>query len=531
MASEPQTAAQPYPVTRAVLDWLAEARGPVHEDLRAFLDYLDARGDLMRVRQPVSPRLQMTALARHSLREDGPALQFDNVPGYSQRVVTNLFGAQRRVAQALGLNDVGDLRRLGELLAWLQSPSPPSSLVEGVHGARQLARLRRLPLQRSEHPRCREVVFEGTQVDLEQLPLATCWPEDAGPLLTFGLVVTRGPRQGRTNVGIYRQQRIGRNRLIMRWLPHRGGAQDYRAWQQRSPERPFPLAVAIGADPATTIAAVAPIPDTFSEYQFASLLRQQRTHVARCLSHDLDVPASSEIVLEGFIHPGDVADEGPFCDHTGHYGPVDRFPVFTVERMTTRQDALYHNTYMGRPPEDEPSVLASALNEMFVPLLRSQFPEIRDFYLPPAACSYRVALVNIDKQYPGHARRIMMGIWSWLRQFTYTKYIIVTDADIDVRDWDQVLWALATRCDPVRDAVQIERSPVDYLDFTSPEPSLGGKLGLDATCKWRGETTRPWCRSATMSDDVELWAQSVWESLRAHKSTLDLDQDSQTQRM
>lgn len=506
--------ARPFPVTRAALAWLAGRQRPAHESLRDFLDWLAARGDLLAVATPVSTHLEMTALARCSLREGGPALRFDNVPGYEHRVVANLFGAHRRVAQAMGLEDTADLRQAGELLTFFKSPTPPGNVAEGLRGLGQLARLRQLLPSRVEAPPCQEIVLEGDDVDLGRLPLATCWPEDAGPLLSFGLVITRGPGGGRTNIGIYRQQRIARDRLIMRWLPHRGGALDYRAWRERFPDRPFPVAVAIGADPAVTVGAVAPIPDTLSEYQFAGLLRGASSQVARCLTHDLEVPATSEIVLEGFIHPDDTAREGPFCDHTGHYNAVGEFPVFTVERVTMRRDAIYHNTYMGRPPEDEPSVLASALNEMFVPLIRDQFPEIRDFYLPPAACSYRVALISIRKQYPGHARRIMMGVWSWLRQFTYTKFVIVTDDDVDVRDNGQLLWAISTCCDPVRDTMLVENTPIDYLDFASPEPSLGGKLGLDATRKWPGETRREWGRVATMDPGVERWAQSLWQTLR-----------------
>lgn len=509
--------AKRFPVTRAALEWLADAGTAGHVGFRDFLGRLAARGDLVTVSEPVSPKLQMTALARCALREDGPALRFENVPGYGHAVVANLFGSTRRVAQALGVEDLPGLRRAGESLTFFKSPSPPANLAKGLRDLDQLFRLRQLLPQRVEDPPCREVILEGPDVDLDRLPLATCWPDDAGPLLSFGLVMTRGPRRTRTNIGIYRQQRIGRNRLIMRWLAHRGGALDFRDWREVHPDRPFPVAVAVGADPAVTVAAVAPIPDTLSEYQFAGLLGGARSRVTRCLSHDLEVPAEAEIVLEGFIHPGNSAMEGPFCDHTGHYNAVDEFPVLTVERMTMRRDALYHSTYMGRPPEDEPSVLASALNEMFVPLLQDQFPEVQDFYLPPAACSYRVALVSIRKQYPGHARRIMMGIWSWLRQFTYTKFVIVTDDDVDVRDDGQLLWAISTRCDPARDVMLVNWTPVDYLDFASPRASLGGKLGLDATRKWPGEIDREWGRVAVMDPDVERWADSLWESLRRGK--------------
>jgi 4-hydroxy-3-polyprenylbenzoate decarboxylase len=503
-----------FPITNAALDWLSGSEATVHHSLRSFLRALEQRGDLLPVSAPVSPELEMTALARCSLREGGPALRFDRVPGYQHAVIANLFGASRRVAQAVGLESVDELRHAGELLTYFKSPTVPTGLADGLKDLRQLSRLRQTVPQIIPRPPCQEQVLQGAEVDLARLPLATCWPEDIAPLLSFGLVITKGPDKPRTNLAIYRQQPIGPNRLIMRWLPHRGGALDYRDWCRAHPDRPFPVAVAIGADPACTVAAVAPIPDTLSEYQFAGLLRGARSQVARCLSHELEVPASSEIVLEGFIHPGDVAPEGPFCDHTGHYNAVQEFPVFTVERMTMREQALYHTTYMGRPPEDEPSVLAAALNEMFVPLIRDQFPEIQDFYLPPAACSYRVAVVSIRKQYPGHARRIMMGVWSYLRQFTYTKFVIVTDDDVDVRDSDQLLWALSTRCDPVRDTLLVPGTPIDYLDFASPEASVGGKLGLDATRKWPGETDREWGRVAHMDAAVEDWAEALWRSLQ-----------------
>ncbi len=475
----------------------AQAARPVWRDWREFTADLERHGDLKRLAAPVDRALEITACCRHSLQHDGPALRFDQVSGAELPVLGNLWGSARRIQRALGVEGRDGLRELGRLLAFFKSPGTAAGgLTEGSAWLRW-AKLRHLRARRIADPPWRQVVAAGDAVDLATLPITTCWPADAGPLLTFGLVVTRGTRRARHNVAIYRQQVIGRNRLIMRWLPHRGGAQDFRDFMADRPGEPFPLAVVIGADPAMQLAAVAPAPDTVSEYQLAALLRGGPNELARCVTHDLWVPARAEIVLEGWIEPGDVAREGPFCDHTGHYGEVGEFPVFTVSRLCRRADAVYHTSYMGRPPDDEPSMLAAAFNEMFIPLLHNEFPEIVDFYLPPAACSYRLALVSIRKQYAGHARRVMLGIWSWLRQFTYTKYIVVTDDDIDVRAADQVLWAIATRADPVRDTLAIDKSPIDYLDFASPVAGLGGKLGLDATRKWPGECDRPGRRCAT----------------------------------
>ncbi len=475
----------------------AQAARPVWRDLREFTADLERHGDLKRLAQPVDRVLEVAACCRHSLQRGGPALRFDQVPGAELPVLGNLWGSERRVWRALGVEDRKGLRDLGHLLAFFRSPGAADESPLAGAALLRWAKLRHLRPRRITDPPWREVVTTGEAVDLSVLPITTCWPGDAGPLLTFGLVVTRGTRRTRHNVAIYRQQVIGRNRLIMRWLPHRGGALDFRDFTADRPSEPFPLAVVIGADPAMQLAAVAPAPDTVSEYQLAALLRGGANELARCTEHDLWVPAHAEIVLEGRIAPGDLAREGPFCDHTGHYGETGDFPVFTVSRISRRADAVYHTSYMGRPPDDEPSVLAAAFNEMFIPLLHTEFPEIVDFYLPPAACSYRLALVSIRKQYAGHARRVMLGIWSWLRQFTYTKYIIVTDDDIDVRAADQVLWAVATRADPVRDTLTIDKSPIDYLDFASPVAGLGGKLGLDATRKWPGECDRPWRRCAT----------------------------------
>jgi 4-hydroxy-3-polyprenylbenzoate decarboxylase len=411
----------------------------------------------------------------------------------------------------MGVADAAALRDLGRLLAYLKEPDPPTGLRDLWDKFPLFKQvLNMAPKSRSGGP-CQEVVWEGSDVDLGRLPVQTCWPQDAGPLITWGLTVTRGPAKPRQNLGIYRQQVIGRDRVIMRWLAHRGGALDFREHAASSKE-PFPVAVALGADPATMLAAVTPLPDTLGEYQFAGLLRGARTELVKCVGSELQVPATAEMVLEGNIKPGDVADEGPFGDHTGYYNEVERFPVMTVERITMRRDPIYHSTYTGKPP-DEPAILGMALNELFVPLLCKQFPEILDFYLPPEGCSYRLAVVRMKKQYPGHAKRVMFGVWSFLRQFMYTKLIVVCDEDIDVRDWKEVVWAVTTRVDPARDTTLVEGTPIDYLDFASPVSGLGSKLGIDATHKWPGETTRAWGRAIVMDPEVKRKVDALWHRL------------------
>jgi len=482
-----------------------------YADLRDFLAQLERAGELKRVGAEVDPRLEMTEICDRVLRAGGPALLFEKAKGHRIPVLGNLFGTPTRVAMGMGADSVAALREVGRLLAFLKEPEPPRGLRDLWDKFPLFKQvLNMAPKTRSGAP-CQEIVQEKSDVDLARLPVQTCWPGDAGPLITWGLTVTRGPAKKRRNLGIYRQQVIGRDRLIMRWLAHRGGALDFRDHQAISQE-PFPVAVAIGADPATLLAAVTPIPDTLSEYQFAGLLRGSRTELVRCLSHDLEVPASAEIVLEGFIRPGDSAAEGPHGDHTGYYNEVERFPVMTVERITMRRDPIYHSTYTGKPP-DEPAVLGAALNEVFVPILQKQFPEIEDFYLPPEACSYRLAVVSIRKQYPGHAKRVMFGIWSALRQFMYTKYIIVTDDDLNVRDWKEVVWALSTRVDAARDVLVVENTPIDYLDFASPIAGLGSKMGIDATHKWPAETSRAWGRPIAMQPEVKKRVDSLWKDL------------------
>ncbi len=483
-----------------------------YRDLREFLDGLEQRGALRRIAVEVDPRLEMTEISDRVLRAGGPALLFENPKGHDIPVLTNLFGTPERVAWGMGEDSVSALREVGQWLARLKEPEPPRGLKSAWESLPLFRKVLDMAPKKRRSAPCQEVVWEGDAVDLSRLPVQTCWPEDAGPLITWGLTLTRGPHKERQNMGIYRQQVIGRNRVIMRWLAHRGGALDFRDWQQAHPGDPFPVTVALGADPATILAAVTPIPDTLSEHAFAGLLRGSRTELVKSLGNDLWLPASAEIVLEGHIHPDDTAPEGPFGDHTGYYNEVETFPVFTIDRITLRKDPIYHSTYTGKPP-DEPAVLGLALNEVFVPLLQKQYPEITDFYLPPEGCSYRMAVVSIRKQYPGHARRVMMGVWSFLRQFMYTKFIVVVDDDIDARDWKEVIWAITTRVDPARDSMLVEHTPIDYLDFASPVSGLGSKLGIDATNKWPGETTREWGRPIRMSEEVKRRVDAMWEEL------------------
>ena len=483
-----------------------------YKDLRHFIAQLEQQGELKRIELEIDPYLEMTEIGDRTLRAKGPALLFENPKGHTIPVLANLFGTPKRVALGMGQESVAALREVGKLLAFLKEPEPPKGFKDTLDKLPLFKQVLNMPAKVLNKAACQEQVWVGDEVDLSRLPIQTCWPEDAGPLITWGLVVTQGPHKSRQNLGIYRQQVIDKNKVIMRWLAHRGGALDWQEWQQVHPGEPFPIAVALGTDPATILGAVTPVPDTLSEYAFAGLLRGSRTEVTRCLTHHLQVPASAEIVLEGFIYPNDMAKEGPFGDHTGYYNEVETFPVFTIERITHRHQPIYHSTYTGRPP-DEPAILGVALNEVFIPILQKQFPEIVDFYLPPEGCSYRMAIVSMNKQYPGHAKRVMFGVWSFLRQFMYTKFVIVTDADINVRDWKDVIWAMTTRMDPVRDTTLIENTPIDYLDFASPVSGLGGKIGFDATHKWRGETERDWGKPISMSAAVTEKIDGIWEEL------------------
>ena len=483
-----------------------------YRDLRDFIRLLEERGQLKRISQEIDPYLEMTEIADRTLRAQGPALLFENPKGSRHPVLANLFGTPQRVAWGMGQDDVSALRDVGEWMAMLKEPEPPKGLRDLFDKLPLFKQILNMPVKRLSKAPCQEIVLTGDDVDLYQLPVQHCWPGDVAPLVTWGLTITRGPYKKRQNLGIYRQQLLAKNKLVMRWLDHRGGAIDFREWQEAHPGEPYPVAVAIGADPATILGAVTPVPDTLSEYAFAGLLRQSRTEVVKALSCDLDVPASAEIVLEGYLMPGEMAPEGPYGDHTGYYNEVDEFPVFTITHMTMRKDAIYHSTYTGRPP-DEPAMLGVALNEVFVPLLRKQFPEIVDFYLPPEGCSYRMAVVTIKKRYPGHAKRVMMGVWSFLRQFMYTKFVIVCDDDVNARDWNDVIWAITTRMDPARDTTLIENTPIDYLDFASPVAGLGSKMGLDATNKWPGETQREWGTPIHMDEAVKHRVDELWDSL------------------
>ena len=483
-----------------------------YKDLRDFIAQLETLGQLKRIKQPISTKLAMTEISDRTLRAKGPALLFENPEGFDIPVLTNLFGTPERVALAMGQTEVSALREVGKLLAMLKEPEPPKGFKDALAKIPVFKQVLNMPVKRLKKAPCQEEIFTGDDVDLTKLPVQHCWPGDVAPLVTWGLTITKGPEKERQNLGIYRQQLLGPNKLIMRWLSHRGGALDFQDFKNKYPGEKYPVAVALGADPATILGAVTPVPDSLSEYAFAGLLRGSKTEVVKCISNDLDVPATAEIVLEGYIDPEEFAPEGPYGDHTGYYNEVDDFPVFTVTHMTQRKDPIYHSTYTGRPP-DEPAILGVALNEVFVPILQKQFPEIVDFYLPPEGCSYRIAVVTMKKQYPGHAKRVMMGVWSFLRQFMYTKFVIVCDDDINARSWEDVIWAMTTRMDPARDTTLIENTPIDYLDFASPVSGLGSKMGMDATNKWQGETDREWGEPIVMTDEIKEYVDDIWDEL------------------
>ena len=483
-----------------------------YKDLREFIDNLEAQGELIRIKAEVDPNLEMTEISDRTLKAGGPALLFENPKGHDIPVLANLFGTPNRVAMGMGEENVEQLREVGKLLAFLKEPEPPKGMKDAWQKLPIFKQVMNMGPKVVKQAPCQTHVLQGEEVDLYRFPIQTCWPKDAAPLVTWPLVITKGPHKERLNLGIYRQQLIAKNKLIMRWLSHRGGALDFREWQQAHPGERFPISVALGADPATILGAVTPVPDSLSEFAFAGLLRGQKTELIKSKTNDLMVPATAEIILEGYIEPGEMAEEGPFGDHTGYYNEVESFPVFTVECVTHRNNPIYHSTYTGRPP-DEPAILGLALNEVFIPLLQKQYPEIVDFYLPPEGCSYRMAVVTIKKQYPGHAKRVMMGVWSFLRQFMYTKFVIVTDDDVDARNWEDVIWAMTTRMDPARDTVFIENTPIDYLDFASPVPRLGSKMGFDATNKMPGETEREWGEPIEMSTNVKNRVDDIWDSL------------------
>ena len=484
----------------------------MYQDLRDFIAHLERQGELKRIAHPADPYLEITEICDRTLKAGGPALLFENPKGFSIPLLGNLFGTPKRVALGMGQESVEALREVGRLLAFLKEPDPPKGFKDLYDKLPLFKQVLNMPVRTVRGAPCQEEVLGGSEIDLSRYPIQTCWPMDAGPLITWALVITRGPHKERQNLGIYRQQVIAPNKTIMRWLAHRGGALDFLEWQKAHPSEPFPVAVALGADPATILGAVTPVPDTLSEYAFSGLLRGAKTEVADCLLSNLKVPASAEIVLEGFLHPGEMAPEGPFGDHTGYYNEVDAFPVFTIERITQRRDPIYHSTYTGRPP-DEPAILGVALNEVFVPILQKQYPEILDFYLPPEGCSYRLAVVRMRKQYAGHAKRVMFGVWGFLRQFMYTKFVIVVDEDVDARNWQDVIWAMTTRMDPLRDITLIDHTPIDYLDFASPISGLGSKAGFDATNKWPGETQREWGVPIVMDPEIKKRVDRLWSEL------------------
>ncbi|WP_198439380.1 4-hydroxy-3-polyprenylbenzoate decarboxylase [Moritella sp. F3] len=483
-----------------------------YKDLRDFIALLESKGQLKRIKQEIDPYLEMTEICDRTLKAGGPALLFENPKGHTMPVLGNLFGTPDRVAMGMGRESLSELREVGQWLSYLKEPEPPKGFKELMEKVPIFKQVLNMPTKRLRKAPCQEIILTGDDVDLSKIPVQHCWPGDVAPLITWGLTITQGPYKKRQNLGIYRQQVLSKNKVIMRWLSHRGGALDFKEFQELNPGENYPVSVALGADPATILGAVTPVPDSLSEYAFAGLLRGSRTEVVKSISNDLEVPAGAEIILEGYIAPGEMAEEGPYGDHTGYYNETDSFPVFTVTHITMRKDAIYHSTYTGRPA-DEPAVLGVALNEVFVPILQKQFPEIVDFYLPPEGCSYRMAIVTIKKQYPGHAKRVMLGVWSFLRQFMYTKFVIVCDDDINARDWNDVIWAITTRMDPARDTTMIEHTPIDYLDFASPVSGLGSKMGMDATNKWPGETDREWGEPIVMDEKVKQRVDDLWDEL------------------
>ncbi len=497
-----------------------------YKDLREFITYLDGHQQLQRITEFLSPQLEMAAFSKKVLQGNGPALLFTNTQPHfidnainssmqiqytnNMPVLANLFGTTTRIALAMGYDNIKQLRELGVLLSNLKEPKSPDGFKDMLTKIPLLKQLFNMLPKIIKKAPVHDIILTKLEVDLSVLPIWTCHQNDIAPLITWGLVVTKGPNKKRQNLGIYRQQILNKNQVIMRWLNHRGGALDYLEHKTRYPDTPYPVSVVIGADPATILGAVTPVPDSLSEYQFAGLLRGTRTVLTKCITNDLHVPAYAEIVLEGYIYPKDTALEGPFGDHTGYYNEQEIFPVLTIETITMRQNAIYHSTYTDKPL-DEPAVLGVALNEIFIPILQKQFPEIIDFYLPPEACSYRIAIVSIKKQYSGQAKRIMFGIWGFLRQFMYTKFIIVVDDDIDIRDNKDVMWAISTRVDPLRDTVLIDNTPIDYLDFASPVAGLGSKMGIDATNKIANETMRKWGTIITPNYGIEQKINNLYD--------------------
>lgn len=484
----------------------------MYRDLRDFIQHLQQHGQLATIDHPIATDLEITEVCYRTLHQQGPALLFTKANNGNIPVLANLFGTVERVAYALGLNSITELREFGKFLAIIKSPSPPSGFKDALKQLPMYQQVLKMAPRIIKHAIVQENIIPAAEVDLNLLPIQRCWPLDVAPLITWGLVTTKEINGNKQNVGIYRQQVLGKNKIIMRWLAHRGGALDYQAFRQQYPNEPFPIAITLGCDPITMLAAAMPIPEKISEYAFAGLLRNQKTILTKCLTNDLLVPAFSEFVLEGVIYPGDTAVEGPFGDHTGYYNQQETFPVVTIKQITHRNQPIYHSTYTGKPP-DEPAMIGVALNELFVPLLQQQFPDIVDFYLPPEGCSYRVAVITIKKKYPGHARQIMLGVWSFLKQFMYTKWLIVCDDDIDPRNWQSVIWAISTRMEPQRDTLILENTPIDYLDFASVKAGLGAKLGFDATNKIGTETNREWGQAITQDPKIVAKIDAIWDQL------------------
>ncbi|MCV2518700.1 MAG: UbiD family decarboxylase [Candidatus Lightella neohaematopini] len=481
------------------------------KDLKSFLKVLEYKKQIKIINELISPFLEVTEISRRVLKKNGPALLFNNLKGYNIPLLCNLFGSIDRIMLGLGINKKEELRDIGNLIVFLQSPTPPNSFYDLIKRIPKFRQILNMPTKTVKLAPCQELVLKDSDVDLNNIPIMHCWPDDAGPLITWGITITKG-LNNRQNLGVYRQQVIDKNKVIIRWLHQRDGALDFKKWQKLNNNKKFPVAIAIGVDPATAISAVAPLPSTLSEYSFAGLLRKQKTELVKCISCDLQVPANAEIILEGYLKSNYTATEGPHGDHTGYYNEKDKFPVLTITHITKKHNTIYHSTYTSRPP-DEPSKISEALNEIFIPIIKNKFPEVKDFYLPSSGCSYRLAIVSIKKEYAGHAKIIMIGIWSFLKQFMYNKYIIVCDDDINIRKWNDVIWAITTRTDPIRDTLILNNMPIDYLDFASQKIHIGSKMGIDATNKWLGEVDRKWGKLINMNKDIEKKIDQIWKKL------------------
>lgn len=484
-----------------------------YKSLREFLIFLEKKKELKRIQYEVDPYLEITEICYRTLQKKGPALLFENPKGFSYPILCNLFGTKKRIAMGIGKKDQKSFYKIGKLLSFLNKPNPPKNFPDLIKKTLKFKKILHTPIKKFKYAPCQEIILKKKQINLFKIPIMHCWPKDIAPVITWGITITKSLKTSRYNLGVYRQQLLKKNKLIMRWLPNRGGALDFLEWKNQYPNKPFPVSVSLGANPGLILSSITPIPNSISEYAFAGLLSGFRQEVVKCISNSMEVPKNSEIVLEGFIKPNDFAKEGPYGDHTGYYNEKKKFPVFTVTCITHRKNPIYHSTYTGKPP-DEPSILSSALNEIFIPILKKQFPEIVDFYLPPEGCSYRMAIVTIKKNYPGQSKQIMMGIWSYLKQFMYIKFIIICDEDINPRNWKDVIWAITTRSDPERDTIIIKNTPIDYLDFASPISGLGSKIGIDATNKIFGETIRKWGKPILMTEKIKKKIDKIWKDLK-----------------